>query len=66
MGDADIDIGRVHSLLQPSFVHIFYCGAPQIVADLFRGGIGGTTHVQVLNAMDHAVTHQSAICVGFA
>ena len=34
--------------------------------DPFRGGISGTTHVQVLNAMDLAVTHQSAICVGSA
>ena len=112
LGDADIDISRVHFLmhpstaadlmksrvdansgalvlsdlkihglpvhistnvtedkviaLDPSFVRIVYFGAPQIVVDLFRGGISGTTHVQVLNAMDLAVTHQSAICVGSA
>ena len=52
--------------LDPSFVKIVYFGAPQIVVDPFRGGISGTTHVQVLNAMDLAVTHQSAICVGSA
>jgi len=52
--------------LDPSFVRIVYFGAPQIVVDPFRGGISGTTHVQVLNAMDLAVTHQSAICVGSA
>ena len=45
---------------------VVYFGAPQIVVDPFRGGISGTTHVQVLNAMDLAVTHQSAICVGSA
>ena len=50
----------------PNFVRIVYFGAPQIVVDPFRGGISGTTHVQVLNAMDLAVTHQSAICVGSA
>ena len=48
------------------FVRIVYFGAPQIVVDPFSGGISGTTHVQVLNAMDLAVTHQSAICVGSA
>jgi len=112
LGDADIDISRVHFLLHPStaadlmksridsnsgalvlsdlkihglpvhistnvtedkvialdpsFVRIVYFGAPQIVVDPFCGGISGTTHVQVLNAMDLAVTHQSAICVGSA
>ena len=50
----------------PSFVRVVYFGAPQIVVDPFRGGISGTTRVQVLNAMDLAVTHQSAICVGSA
>lgn len=52
--------------LDPSFVRVVYFGAPQIVVDPFRGGISGTTHVQVLNLMDLAVTHQSAICVGSA
>ena len=52
--------------LDPGFVKIIYYGASQIVVDPFRVGISGTTHVQVLNAMDLAVTHQSAICVGSA
>ena len=60
----DAHLGGV-AALDPSFVRIVYFGAPQIV-DPFRGGISGTTHVQVLNAMDLAVTHQSAICVGSA
>ena len=61
----DADLGGV-AALDPSFVRIVYFGAPQIVVDPFRGGISGTTHVQVLNAMDLAVTHQSVICVGSA
>ena len=52
--------------LDPSFVKIIFFGSAQLVVDPFRGGISGTTHVQVLNAMDLAVTHQSAICVGSA
>ena len=53
-------------LFDPSYARLVYFGAPQLVVDPFRGGISGTTHVQILNAMDLAVTHQSAICVGSA
>ena len=64
MGDADIYTGHVHFLLHPSFVVVFYFGTSQIVVERFRGGIGGKKHVQVLSAIDPAVSHQSAICVG--
>ena len=112
LGDADIDISRVHFLmhpstaadlmksrvdansgalvlsdlkihglpvhistnvtedkviaLDPSFVKIIYYGASQLVVDPFRGGISGTTHIQILNAMDVVCTHESSVCVGSA
>ena len=53
-------------LFDPSYTRLVYFGAPQLVVDPFRGGISGTTQVQVLNAMDLAVTHESSVCVGSA
>ena len=52
--------------LDPSYSRIVYFGAPQIVVDPFRGAVSGVTHVQVLNAMDFACTHQSSVVVGSA
>ena len=52
--------------MDPSYSRLVYFGAPQVVVDPFRGAISGVTHVQVLNAMDFACTHQSSICIGSA
>ena len=53
-------------LFDPSFSRFVYFGAPQIVVDPYRGASTGITHVQVLNAMDFACTHESSVCVGTA
>jgi HK97 family phage major capsid protein len=52
--------------MDPSYSRFVYFGAPQIVVDPFRGAVSGVTHVQVLNAMDFACTHQPSVCIGSA
>ena len=52
--------------MDPSYSRIVYFNSAQVVVDPFRGAISGVTHVQVLNAMDFACTHQSSICIGSA